>query len=100
MSRVLSTAVAVAGLTGGYATSRATGNRPLGGAVTALAGAGAFSIWRKDAGTGRALTLTALYVAALGGSHPLAKNMGPWTAVNTVTAGVAVASLVLGGRGK
>jgi len=98
MSRIASTALAVGGLTGGFATARATRNRPLGGAVLAMAGLGAFLVWKKDAGTGRAAALTAAYLSAFGGSHPLAKNMGAWTAVNTVSAGVALISLIFGGR--
>lgn len=100
MSRLVSTALAVGGLTGGFATARATRNRPLGGAVLAAAGTGAFLVWRKDAGTVTAIALTVAYLAAFGGSHPLAKNMGPWTAVNTVSTGVGLASLIFGGRGK
>jgi hypothetical protein len=34
----------------------------------------------------------ALYTAAMGGSHPLAKRIGPWPAVLAVTAATAVAS--------
>ncbi|QCY46277.1 hypothetical protein GcLGCM259_0512 [Glutamicibacter creatinolyticus] len=98
MSRIVSTALAVGGLTGGFATARSTRNRALGGAVLAAAGTGAFLIWKKDAGTARAVILTAAYLGAFGGSHPLAKNMSPWTAVNTVSAAVAAASLIFGGR--
>lgn len=100
MSRLVSTALAVGGLTGGFATARGTRNRPLGGAVLAAAGTAAFLVWKKDAGTGKAVALTLTYLAAFGGSHPLAKNMGPWTAVNTVSAVVGLASLILGGKRK
>lgn len=100
MSRLVSTALAVGGLTGGFATGRATRNRPLAGVVLAAAGTAAFLAWKKDAGTARATGLTAAYLAAFGGSHPLAKNMGPWTAVNSVSAGVGLLSLVFGARRK
>ena len=96
MSALLPTAVATAGLLGGYQTARATKNRQLGGAVLAAAGAAAFLCWKKNAGTGTAIALTATYVAAFGSSHPLAKKMGSWPAVYTVTAATALASLVLG----
>lgn len=99
MSALLPTAFATAGLLGGYQTARATKNRQLGGAVLAAAGAAAFMGWKKSAGTGTAIALTATYIAAFGGSHPLAKKMGAWPAVYTVTAATAVASLVAG-RGK
>lgn len=96
MNALLPTAFATAGLLGGYQTARATKNRQLGGAVLAAAGACAFLGWKKNAGTGTAIALTATYVAAFGGSHPLAKKMGSWPAVYTVTAATALASLVLG----
>ncbi|MCQ1948856.1 hypothetical protein NNX28_02800 [Arthrobacter sp. zg-Y859] len=90
--------ITTAGLIGGYQTARSTGNRQLGGAVLAAAGAGAFALWKRDAGTGTAAALTAGYVAAFGLSHPLAKKMGAWPAVYTVTGAVAAASLVFGRR--
>ncbi|MCQ1999847.1 hypothetical protein NNX37_03935 [Arthrobacter sp. zg-Y108] len=90
--------ITTAGLIGGYKTARSTGNRQLGGAVLAAAGAGAFALWKRDAGTGTAAALTAGYVAAFGLSHPLAKKMGAWPAVYTVTGAVAAASLVFGRR--
>ncbi len=96
MSALLPTAFSTAGLLGGYQTARATKNRPLGGAVLAAAGAAAFLGWKKNTGTAAAVALTAAYIAAFGGSHPLAKKMGSWPAVGAVTAATAVASLVFG----
>ncbi|MCW2135159.1 hypothetical protein [Arthrobacter sp. VKM Ac-2550] len=98
MSSLLTPLVTSAGLIGGFQTARATKNRPLGGAVLAAAGAAAFVLWKRDAGTGTAAALTGLYLAAFGASHPLAKKMGAWPAVYTVAAGTAVASLVFGRR--
>ncbi|WP_407079917.1 hypothetical protein [Arthrobacter zhaoxinii] len=95
---LLTPLITTAGLIGGYKTARSTGNRQLGGAVLAAAGAGAFALWKRDAGTGTAAALTAGYVAAFGLSHPLAKKMGAWPAVYTVTGAVAAASLVFGRR--
>ncbi|WP_325049636.1 hypothetical protein [Galactobacter caseinivorans] len=89
--------VTAAGLVGGYATARQTGNRQLGGAVLAAAGALAFARWKKDAGAGRATALTLLYVGAFGASHPLAKKLGAWESVGVVTAATALTSLVAGG---
>ena len=100
MSRLSSTALAVTGLAGGYATGRATKKRPLAAVVLGLAGIAAFLTWKKDAGTGKAIALITAYVASFGASHPLAKKMGAWPAVNTVTAGVALLSLILGGSKK
>lgn len=98
MNALLPTTFAVAGLLGGYQTARATGNRQLGGAVLAAAATGAFVGWKRNAGVGAAVALTATYIAAFGGSHPLAKRMGAWPAVYTVTGATAAASLLFGRR--
>lgn len=85
-----------AGLIGGYAVARATGNRPLGGAVLAAAGAAAFRGWQRNRGAGTALLLTGAYTGAFGLSHPLAKKIGAWPSVYAVTGATALASLTLG----
>uniref|UniRef100_UPI001CC925E5 hypothetical protein n=1 Tax=Streptomyces sp. LS1784 TaxID=2851533 RepID=UPI001CC925E5 len=61
-------------------------------AAEAAAGAGAAVQWRRSSGTGTAAALTGLYVAAFGGSHPLAKRIGAWPSVFAVTGVVAAAS--------
>jgi hypothetical protein len=96
MGSLVSSLLASAGLIGGYKTARDTGNRKLGGAVLAAAGAAAFALWKMNAGTGRAAALTGTYLAAFGLSHPLAKKIGAWPSVYTVTAATALASLLLG----
>ncbi|UUN27105.1 hypothetical protein [Streptomyces sp. FIT100] len=91
-SRIPAGAVAAGGLIGGYGIARWTGKRPLGGVALAAAGAVAARQWRQDAG-GRAVAgLSAAYVAAFAGSHPLARKLGAWPAVFTVAGGVALAS--------
>ncbi|MCP3425054.1 hypothetical protein NBM05_03155 [Rothia sp. AR01] len=100
MSALLPTAFSTAGLLGGYKVARATGIRPLGGAALAAGGAAAFAGWKKNAGAGRATVLTAVYLAAFGASHPLAKKMGAWPSVAAVTAATGLASLALGGPRK
>ncbi|WP_288026331.1 hypothetical protein [Arthrobacter sp.] len=100
MSALLPTIFTTTGLIGGFQTARATKNRQLGGVVLAAAGAAAFLGWKKNAGSGTAAALAATYVAAFGASHPLAKKMGAWPAVYTVTGATALASLLLGGRRK
>ncbi|MGO2328015.1 hypothetical protein ACTXIU_10565 [Glutamicibacter arilaitensis] len=100
MSRIASTALAVTGLLGGYATGRATKKRPLAAVVLGAAGTGAFLLWKKDAGTTKAIALISAYLGGFGASHPLAKKIGAWPAVNSVTAGVAILSLLLGGSDK
>jgi hypothetical protein len=87
-------AVAAAGLIGGFAAARATGRRELGGAAFATAGAWCASRWAQQVGVPAAVGLTAAYTAAMGGSHPLAKKVGAWPAVLLVTAGVVAASEV------
>ena len=58
-------------------------------------GAGPIEVWERCpshmAMAKAGHTLSAVYVAAMGGSHPLAKRIGAWPAVATVT-GVTVAA--------
>ena len=96
MSSVLPSLLTNAGLFGDFQTARATKNRPLGGAVLAAAGAAAFTLWKRDAGTPTASALTGAYLAAFGLSHPLARKIGAWPSVYTVTAATAAASLIFG----
>jgi hypothetical protein len=57
-------------------------------------------VWKNDAGAGRAAGLTGMYITAFGASHPLAKKIGAWPAVFTVTGVVALASMIFGGPRK
>ncbi|KYH45584.1 hypothetical protein [Branchiibius sp. NY16-3462-2] len=75
-----------AGLIGGYGVARASGVRPLGGAVLAAAGIAAGREWLSHKGIATTVGLSALYVTAFGASHPLAKKLGAWPSVLTVTA--------------
>lgn len=95
MASLPAAALTTVGLVGGFATARTTKNRPLGGAVLAAAGAGAFALWKKDAGLPAAIGLTVLYLGAFGGSHPLAKKIGAWPAVWGVTGATAAVSLAV-----
>lgn len=90
--RIPSPAVAAAGLVGGYAVARWTKKRPLGGVVLAVAGGVAAREWQRVGGVKAAVGLSAAYVAAFGGSHPLAKKVGAWPAVFTVAGAMAAAS--------
>ena len=78
--------VAATGLVAGFFVARRTGRRPLGGAVFAAAGAWCARRWWSRLGPAPALALSGLYAAAMGGSHPLAKRLGAWPSVATVTA--------------
>jgi hypothetical protein len=91
----LSSAVAALGLAGGFLVARRTGRRDLGGALFAAAGAWCAQDWYRASGPAAAASLTAVYVAAMGGSHPLARRIGAWPSVAVVTAvTVAAAELV------
>ncbi|MFC7455953.1 hypothetical protein ACFQS2_01990 [Brachybacterium sp. GCM10030267] len=91
----VSTAPVVAtGLIGGWLTARETGLRPLGGVVLAAAGLYAGRTWLARRGPATAAALGATYVLGFGLSHPLAKKIGAWPAVLTVT-GVAAGAAAL-----
>lgn len=98
MARIPSPVLTSTGLIGGYAVARATKKRPLGGVVFAAIGAAAFEAWRRRAGVGAAATLSGVYVAALGASHLLARKLGAWPSVLTVTAATGAAAYLLGDR--
>ena len=91
----LSSAVAALGLAGGFLVARRTGRRDLGGALFAAAGAWCAQDWYRASGPAAAASLTAVYLAAMGGSHPLARRIGAWPSVAVVAAvTVAAAELV------
>lgn len=92
-----SSALVSLGLVGGFATARWSRNRPLGGAVLAAAGLAAGSQWARR-GPATATGMAALYVAAFAGSHPLAKKLGAWPSVFTVTAATAGAAWLASDR--
>jgi hypothetical protein len=98
MSKVPTSVLTSAGLIGGFAVARMTRHRYLSGVVAGAAGLAAMESWRRDVGIGRACALGATYVAALGGSHPLAKKLGAWPSVLTVAAATAAAAHVFGDR--
>lgn len=87
--------LAAVGLLGGFAAARYSGRRGLGGVVFAAAGAAAAPQWKRAAGPLGAAIMGAIYAAAMGGSHPLAKKIGPWPAVVTVAAATALAAEIV-----
>jgi hypothetical protein len=95
-SRILAPVLTTGGLLAGYGAARATGVRALGGVVLAAFGAGTYVIVQRAVGPARAGAVTAVYLAAFGGSHPLAKRMGAWPSVLAVAAGTAVVAAVAG----
>lgn len=84
--------IAAASLIAGFAVADATGVRPLGGLVLAIAVAWCALRWRRTAGAARAAALVALYLAAFVASHLLADVAGTWGAVLLVAATVGVAA--------
>lgn len=100
MAEQLTAPVVAAGLIGGYTTARYTGRRELGGAVLAASGVAAGTKWLKSRGPATTGLLSALYTAAFGASHPLAKKIGAWPAVLTVTAAASGATYALADRAK
>lgn len=94
----ISTAPIVGGsLIGGYVVARFTKNRALGGAVLAAGGVAAARRWRRQ-GTAVTVVLLGTYLGGFGASHPLAKKIGAWPSVFTVSAVSAAASYVLADR--
>lgn len=83
------------GLIGGWLTARETGIRPLGGALLAAAGIWAGRTWYAKGGVPLVAGLSSAYVAAFGLSHPLAKKIGAWPSVLSVTAASAGAAYLL-----
>ncbi|MEV8032050.1 hypothetical protein ACFYW8_06140 [Streptomyces sp. NPDC002742] len=98
MAKVPAAVVAAGGLVGGYGVARWSKKRQLGGVVLAGAGAVAARQWKQQAGGKAAGALTAAYVAAFAGSHPLAKKVGAWPAVFGVAGAVALASWAVADR--
>ena len=91
-SAVPSSAVAALGLAGGFLVARRTGRRELGGALFAAAGVWCAWDWYRASGPAATAGLSALYLAAMGGSHPLARKIGAWPSVFAVTAVTAGAA--------
>ncbi len=90
--------VAAGSLAVGFAVAQATGIRPLGGVVL-VAGAGWCALrWRAERGTGVAVALVAIYLAAFVASHLIADTFGTWGAVALVSALVGLAAWGLADR--
>lgn len=100
MATVPTAPVVALGLVGGFAAARFSGRRELGGAVLAAAGTWSARRWLRSSGPGVMGLLLGTYSAAFGLSHPLAKKLGAWPAVLTVTAVAAGASYALADRSR
>jgi len=89
---VNSALVAASGILGGYIAARESGIRSVGTIPLVAGGVWAGRTWLAKGGPSTAAALGALYVAAFGASHPLAKKIGAWPSVAVVTGAVALAS--------
>ena len=89
--------IAGGSLLGGYLVARFTQNRPLGGVVLAAGGATAARQWRQH-GPAVTVVLLGTYLGGFGASHPLAKRIGAWPSVLSVSALSAGASYLLADR--
>ncbi|WP_231559330.1 MULTISPECIES: hypothetical protein [Kocuria] len=96
--QIPTSALVTVGLIGGYGVARWTGVRPLGGAVLFAAGAAAAHNWWRKSGPITTAALSTTYLLGFGLSHPLAKKMGAWPSVLTVTGVNAAAAWALADR--
>ena len=90
--------IAALSLIAGFAVADATGVRPLGGLVLAVALGWCAVRWRRTAGAGRAAALVALYLAAFVASHLIGDVVGTWGAVLLVAAVVGAAAWLAADR--
>lgn len=93
--RALTAAVAAGSLIGGYYVARTTKKRQLGGVVLAAGAAACTVSWWRMAGPAPAIGSLAIMMGAFGASHPLAKKLGAWPSVLTVSAITAASSYAL-----
>ncbi|MEK8143462.1 hypothetical protein NKH18_19150 [Streptomyces sp. M10(2022)] len=91
MAKVPAAAVAASGIVGGYGIARWTRSGRSAGRARRRGSLAAYE-WNRQAGARAAVGLSAAYIAAFAGSHPLAKKVGAWPAVFAVAGGVAAAS--------
>ena len=98
MASIPTSAVAAGGLIGGFASARYTGRRELGGAVLAICGAWCGAAAARSAGPRAAAGVLSTYLGAFALSHPLAKRLGGWPSVLTVTAVTSSVAYALADR--
>lgn len=93
------TAVVAAGsLVAGFAVAQATDVRALGGVVLVAGAAWCGRHWVRRSGPLTATALLVGYTGAFVGSHLLARQIGAWPSVLTVSVAVAAASWVASDR--
>ncbi|HQZ84952.1 MAG TPA: hypothetical protein PLB21_04905 [Actinomycetota bacterium] len=84
--RALGSIIASASLIGGFGVAQAADNRTAGGVVLLAGGTAASWQWWRVAGPKAAAANVTIFAAAFVLSHPLAKQIGAWPSVVTVTA--------------
>lgn len=87
-----------AGLIVGFGVADVTGMRALGGVVLAAAGIAAGLTWLDRDGGRTTTALSAIYLGGFVGSHLVAKEIGAWPSVLTVSAVSAVSAYALSDR--
>ena len=85
VARVPTAAVAAGTLIAGYGVAAGSGSRPLGGLVLLAGGAWCARTWARAAGPRVAAELTAVGLTAFVLSHLLARAIGAWPSVLTVS---------------
>lgn len=98
MARIPTAPVAASGLIGGYLLARTTNVRPLGAVPLAAGGAWSAMQWHKNAGLPATAVLLGVYLGGFVASHPLARRIGTWPSVLTVSGISGLASWVLADR--
>ena len=90
--------VVAASLIGGYSVARFSKNRKLGAAVLGVGGVYAKTEWMKTSGPVTTAVLSGVFYGGFGLSHPLAKKIGAWPSVLTVSAVAGAAAWALNDR--
>lgn len=93
--RALGSIIASASLIGAFGVAQAADNRTAGGVVLLAGGAAATWHWWRVAGPKAAVANATIFAAAFVLSHPLAKQIGAWPSVVTVTAVTAGATYLI-----
>lgn len=90
--------VAAGSLVLGFAVAAASGVRPLGGVVLAVASAWCAWRWWRQTGLAVAVVLLVVYASAFAASHAIADVIGTWPAVLLVAAAAGTAAWALADR--
>ncbi len=98
MASIPTAPVAAGSIVAGYLVARSAGRRQVGAAVLVPAATWCAWRWRKQAGGASAGGLLGVYLAAVAGSHPLAKKVGTWPAVLGGAGAAGLASWLVADR--